>query len=83
MDSFRHLHPNTRQAYTCWSTLTSARSTNYGTRIDYILIGHNLVSYLTDAGLMPGVHGSDHCPVYAELSITFRGADKPPSLCSS
>lgn len=83
VDSFRHLHPHTRQAYTCWSTLTSARATNYGTRIDYILIGQNVVSHLTDAGIMADVQGSDHCPVYAELSITFRAADKPPSLCSS
>lgn len=83
VDSFRHLHPHTRQAYTCWSTLTSARSTNYGTRIDYVLIGQNLVSHLTDAGIMPDVHGSDHCPVYAGLSVTFRAAEKPPSLCSS
>ena len=83
IDSFRHLHPHTRQAYTCWSTLTSARSTNYGTRIDYVLIGQNLVSHLIDAGIMPDVKGSDHCPVYAELSISFRAADKPPSLCSS
>lgn len=82
VDSFRHLHPHTRQAYTCWSTLTSARSTNYGTRIDYVLIGQNLVSHLTGAGIMPDVQGSDHCPVYAELSVTFRAADKPPSLCS-
>lgn len=83
VDSFRHLHPHTRQAYTCWSTVTSARSTNYGTRIDYILIGQNLVSYLTGAGIMPDVYGSDHCPVYAELYITIKAADKPPSLCSS
>lgn len=83
VDSFRHIHPRTRQAYTCWSTLTSARSTNYGTRIDYVLVGQHLASHLTDAGIMPDVHGSDHCPVYAELSITFRAADKPPSLCSS
>ena len=83
VDSFRHLHPHTRQAYTCWSTLTSARSTNYGTRIDYILIGQNLASYLTGAGIMPDVHGSDHCPVHAEFNITIKAADKPPSLCSS
>ena len=83
VDSFRHLHPCTGQAYTCWSTVTSARSTNYGTRIDYILIEQNLVSRLTDAGIMSDVHGSDHCPVYAELSITLRAADRPPSLCSS
>lgn len=83
VDTYRHLHPHTRQAYTCWSTLTSARSTNYGTRIDYILIGKNLVSHLTDAGIMVDIQGSDHCPVYAELSIAFRPANKPPSLCSS
>lgn len=83
VDTFRYLHPHTREAYTCWSTFTSARSTNYGTRIDYILIGQNLKPYLTSAGIMADVLGSDHCPVYAELSISFRAADKPPSLCSS
>ena len=83
VDTYRHLHPNTRQAYSCWSTLTSARSTNYGTRIDYVLVGQELVPFLVDACVMSDILGSDHCPVYAELSIDLVPASKPPSLCSS
>ena len=41
------------------------------------------MSYLTVADIMADVYGSDHCPVYAELSITIRPGDKAPSLCSS
>ena len=83
MDTYRHLYPDTRQAYSCWSTVTSARSTNYGTRIDYVLIGQELAPFLVDACVMSDVLGSDHCPVYAELCIDVVPASKPPSLCSN
>ena len=39
--------------------------------------------FLVDAHVMSDVLGSDHCPVYAELSIDLVPASRPPSLCSS
>ena len=70
------------EAYTCWNTLTSARLTNYGTRIDYILLSHGLLSppatseyppsvshfTLIHSDICPEVMGSDHCPVTCTLA---------------
>lgn len=83
VDSFRALHPTAREAYTCWSTVTGARATNYGTRIDYVATDGRLTKRLVSSGIQPEVTGSDHCPVYAELSLVPLAAPSPPSLCSS
>ena len=83
VDSFRALHPSTRGAYTCWSTTTGARATNYGTRIDYIATDSRLAEQLVSSGIQPQVTGSDHCPVYADLCLVPRAAPSPPSLCIS
>lgn len=32
-DTFRKLHPNATEVFSCWNTKTGARATNYGTRI--------------------------------------------------
>ncbi|KAJ1481559.1 Endonuclease/exonuclease/phosphatase [Baffinella frigidus] len=37
-DLFRHFHPSRAAAYTCWNQQTGAKLTNYGSRIDYILV---------------------------------------------
>ncbi|KAF4110028.1 hypothetical protein G5714_009280 [Onychostoma macrolepis] len=83
VDSFRHFHPKRSNAFTCWSTLTGARQTNYGTRIDYIFADHCLVkSALIGVDIMPEVEGSDHCPVWAQLSCTLQSSPKCPPLCT-
>ena len=38
VDSFRCLHPLQPGAYSCWNAAASSRATNYGTRIDYVLV---------------------------------------------
>lgn len=83
VDSFRALHPTTRGAYTCWSTVTGARATNYGTRIDYIATDSRLTERLVGSGIQPQITGSDHCPVFADLSLVPLAASSPPSLCIS
>ncbi|XP_072537045.1 DNA-(apurinic or apyrimidinic site) endonuclease 2 [Salminus brasiliensis] len=83
VDTFRHFHPTRVNAFTCWSTLTGARQTNYGTRIDYIFASCSLVeNNLQNADIMPEVEGSDHCPVWAQLSCTLVPSPKCPSLCT-
>ncbi|EFN53799.1 hypothetical protein CHLNCDRAFT_136485 [Chlorella variabilis] len=37
VDTFRAFHPTRQNAFTCWSTATSARVNNYGSRIDLVL----------------------------------------------
>ncbi|XP_073675452.1 DNA-(apurinic or apyrimidinic site) endonuclease 2 [Garra rufa] len=83
VDSFRRFHPKRSNAFTCWSTLTGARQTNYGTRIDYIFADCCLVeSAFIGVDIMPEVEGSDHCPVYAQLSCTLQSSPKCPPLCT-
>ena len=65
----------TPPAYTCWETMTNARETNYGARIDYILATPALVPGDPSASvhrfvsctLLRTVLGSDHCPVQGDL----------------
>eukprot|EP00127_Corallochytrium_limacisporum_P001208 Clim_evm43s44 gene=Clim_evmTU43s44 len=80
LDSFRIYHPNRLKAYTCWDSVTSARLTNYGARIDFVLISKGLKSKLTGADIMPEVMGSDHCPVYAELNVSSEETERIPEL---
>lgn len=67
IDSTRAAHPHRRGMYTCWNTLIDARSGNYGSRIDYILVSRGLWAWVAHADIWPHVHGSDHCPVVLEL----------------
>ncbi|KAK3540634.1 hypothetical protein QTP70_034383, partial [Hemibagrus guttatus] len=83
IDTFRHFHPTRTNAFTCWSTRTGARQTNYGTRIDYIFANCLLVERnFLNADIMPEVEGSDHCPIWAELSCSFVPSPKCPALCT-
>jgi len=50
-----------------WNTKISARETNYGTRIDFILVTPGLVPWVKAADIQPQIKGSDHCPVYVDL----------------
>ena len=83
LDSFRYLHPTQEKAYTCWSTLLDSRKINYGTRIDYILLSKSLVSCLRKSEVWQEVQGSDHCPVFAELTMELVASQSQPSLSSS
>ena len=83
VDTFRYLHPTEEKAYTCWSTITDARKTNYGTRIDYVLASVGLVEHLRISAVWQHVEGSDHCPVFAEFSLPLSPSPHLPSLCSN
>lgn len=83
VDVFRFFHPTRQSAFTCWSTLTGARQTNYGTRIDYIFADCQLAKErFVAADIMPEVEGSDHCPVWGQLSCSLLSCSKPPPLCT-
>jgi AP endonuclease-2 len=89
VDSFRFKCPD-ETLFTCWSTQTGARETNYGTRIDYILTDLQLAKSIESCNILTEEIGSDHCPVVATLSLTETlpfspigkmGSSCPP-LCS-
>lgn len=83
VDAFRFFHPDAKEAFTCWSTATGARQTNYGCRIDYTLGDKDLVqSHFRNCDISPHVQGSDHCPVIAEVDLPIIAAEKCPSLCA-
>jgi exodeoxyribonuclease-3 len=63
IDTYRHLHPDKKDAYTWWSYMGKAREKNVGWRIDYFLASEELRPAITDATIHPEIHGSDHCPI--------------------
>ena len=77
IDTFKYVHPDfsklPTKPYTCWDTYTFARNSNYGTRIDYILVNKQLIEQqeefkIEDANVMQSVMGSDHCPVFVQIA---------------
>lgn len=68
LDTFRIVYPNKTGAYSYWDMKTAARERNVGWRIDYFFIAPELRTRLKGAGISSQVFGSDHCPVYIELS---------------
>lgn len=81
VDTFRFHHPDQKEAYTCWNTLTGARQTNYGTRIDYILSSKPFMPCVTSCEILSDVFGSDHCPVRAAFCCEPQPSSKLPSSC--
>ena len=65
VDSFRYFYPAT-VAYTWWSYRSNARKKNIGWRIDYYLFNEFYKNKIKNAGILPQVMGSDHCPVFLE-----------------
>ena len=65
VDSFRHLHPQQKDAYTWWTHWANARAKNVGWRIDYIMISPKLK--FSNAEIHPSQMGSDHCPVSIDI----------------
>ena len=82
IDAFRHRHPDRKEAFTCWNTKLNCRSTNYGTRIDYVFVDRALSESLSECEIHPDVEDSDHCPVSAELSVTLLPSQKCPQYCT-
>ena len=82
-DTFRILHPDRQNAFTCWNSKTNARQNNYGTRLDYIIADDKLVKYLESAEIHPDIVGSDHCPVTAKFhSLVFVASKKVPAFAT-
>jgi AP endonuclease-2 len=67
VDTFRQFHPTRMGAFTCWNTKTQARDSNYGTRIDYVLVSEGIAGLVSGAEVEQKITGSDHCPITATL----------------
>tara|TARA_B100001248_G_scaffold241598_1_gene208374 strand:+ start:46914 stop:47672 length:759 start_codon:yes stop_codon:yes gene_type:complete len=66
-DIFREHHPDEPEHYSWWSYRANARERNVGWRIDYVLVSSNIQAKVTNAFILPEVHGSDHAPVGVTL----------------
>ncbi|KAG2357859.1 Endonuclease/exonuclease/phosphatase [Suillus spraguei] len=66
-DAVRIFWPGRKGMYTCWNTKISARETNYGTRVDYILVTPGILPWIKHGDIQPSLKGSDHCPIYIDL----------------
>ena len=84
VDVFRTMHPGQQDAFTVWNTKERARETNYGTRIDYILVTGDLFAKgcFERCAIRPDVYGSDHCPVECSLELDFKRSFTVPSSCA-
>jgi len=67
VDTFRWFYPEKTDAYSWWSYMGGARERNVGWRIDYWLASRRFAARLAGAGILPEVHGSDHCPVLLDI----------------
>jgi len=65
-DTFRmfNLEPGN---YTWWSYRSNARANNVGWRLDYFCVHKDFKPNIQRAEILPGVMGSDHCPVAIEM----------------
>ena len=66
VDSFRLFNQSPGQ-YSWWSNRAGSRERNVGWRIDYFVVSTEHQSRLKSAGILPGVLGSDHCPITLEI----------------
>ena len=71
VDTFRTLHPDTRDAYSWWSNRFGARERNVGWRLDYAFVDAALMPNVVSSEIHSSVTGSDHCPISLELEPPF------------
>lgn len=70
-----HLPDIAKSTMTGWDTKTDARPSNYGARIDYILVTEGLLPWIKGGDIQADIMGSDHCPVYVDLHEEITQAD--------
>lgn len=78
-DTTRLVQKRKLAIYSVWNTLTSARQSNYGSRIDLILLScTKMVDNLVASDILPFLYGSDHCPVYTDIDTKYIGVKDIP-----
>lgn len=80
VDTIRERYKDQRGIYTHWNQMLNTRPSNFGNRLDYILVSSSI--RCLDADIIPDLYGSDHCPVYADLELIIRDVGQTPSLGS-
>ncbi len=68
VDTFRTLHPHTKDTYSYWDQIRRDRDRNVGWRLDYVFAASEIMPRVKKAEIHPEIYGSDHCPVSITLS---------------
>ena len=69
IDTFRYMHPQMRN-YTFWTNdIEDRKNSDFGWRLDYILVSEYIKKNIREANILPEINGSDHCPVELVLKI--------------
>lgn len=80
IDSTRYIQGRGRlKMYTVWNTLKNTRPSNFGSRIDFILISDKWKDKIRTSNILPEVMGSDHCPVFTDMAFTTQEIDCVPN----
>ncbi|KAH3682875.1 hypothetical protein WICPIJ_006157 [Wickerhamomyces pijperi] len=79
-DTTRRHQGRKHKLYTVWNTMTNARPSNFGSRIDLILATKGCNSQASN--IWPQIMGSDHCPVYTDFEEFFVGNGDRGSVSS-
>ncbi|MBQ7668662.1 MAG: exodeoxyribonuclease III [Clostridia bacterium] len=69
IDTFRNKYPDTKDKYTWWSYMGSAREKNVGWRIDYFIVSKNMIDKTEKPEIYDMVMGSDHCPIGITVNL--------------
>nr|NP_476841.1 recombination repair protein 1, isoform A [Drosophila melanogaster]P27864.2 RecName: Full=Recombination repair protein 1; AltName: Full=DNA-(apurinic or apyrimidinic site) endonuclease [Drosophila melanogaster]AAF51175.1 recombination repair protein 1, isoform A [Drosophila melanogaster]AAM49974.1 LP05366p [Drosophila melanogaster] len=69
VDTFRHLYPDRKGAYTFWTYMANARARNVGWRLDYCLVSERFVPKVVEHEIRSQCLGSDHCPITIFFNI--------------
>lgn len=68
VDTFRKFNASPDE-YSWWSYRAGARPRNVGWRIDYFWVNEEALQYISGAGIRQDIEGSDHCPVWVQLTL--------------
>jgi exodeoxyribonuclease III len=69
IDTFRHLYPDEKDAYSWWSYMAKIRERNIGWRIDYFIVSERWKDKVKDSQIHSSIMGSDHCPVVLDFLL--------------
>ncbi len=69
IDTFRFMNPGKKDAYSYWDIKSAARERNVGWRIDYFFVSPDLQKKIKKAEIFSTIFGSDHCPIFLEVSL--------------
>ncbi|WPK27016.1 hypothetical protein PUMCH_004387 [Australozyma saopauloensis] len=83
-DTTRYYKKRQTSLYTVWNTQTNSRQSNYGSRIDLILVSNpEQIESVSNADILPYLYGSDHCPIFTDFDVSgenFCSIDLPKKL---